>query len=66
MVGKSIHTNIKQTASRQTLYNLQHLLYNIYLSTISPCVFIFFNAVLQVRRDASIDLRQACEYPFIE
>jgi hypothetical protein len=27
MIGKSVHTNIKQNASGQTLYNLQHLLF---------------------------------------
>jgi hypothetical protein len=68
VVGKeSVHTNIKQTASGQTLYNLQHLLYNIYFSATSPLRFsLFYNNVLQVHWAASIDLRQACEYRFTE
>jgi hypothetical protein len=65
---KSVHTNIKQTASRQTLENLQHLLYKIYFSATSPLHFfsVFYNIVLQVRQAASIDLQQACEYRFTE
>jgi hypothetical protein len=62
MVGKSVHTNFKQTASRQTLYDLQHLLFGAF----TIVFFVFFNVVLQVRRDASIDLQQAFEYRFTE
>jgi hypothetical protein len=45
VVGKSVHTNIKQTASGQTLYNLQHLL----CGDFAIVFFLFFNIVLQVR-----------------
>jgi hypothetical protein len=62
MVGKSVHTNIEQTTSGQTIYNLQHLLYSI--SAIA--IFLFFNIVLEVHRAALIDLWQAFEYHFTE
>jgi hypothetical protein len=63
VVGKkSVHTNIKQTASGQTLS-----IYSIYFSVTSPLRFsLFYNNVLQVHWAASIDLRQACEYRFTE
>jgi hypothetical protein len=57
---KSVHTNIKQTASGKTLY-----LYCIYFTAstfwwLRHCVFsLFYNVVLWVRRAASTDLRQA-------
>jgi hypothetical protein len=67
VVEKRVHTNIKQTTSGKTLYNLQHLLYNIYFLATSPLPFsLFYNDVLQVRRAASIDLPQAWEYRFTE
>jgi hypothetical protein len=62
MVGKYVHTNTKQTASGQILYNLQHLLFGDF----AIAFFLFLNTVLQVRRAASMNLRQACEYRFTE
>jgi hypothetical protein len=41
VVGKSVHTNIKQTAPGQTLYNLQHLLYDIYFFGDFAIMFFF-------------------------
>jgi hypothetical protein len=52
VVEKRVRTNIKQTASGQTLYNLQHLLFGDF----AIAFFLFFNVILQVRRAASIDL----------
>jgi hypothetical protein len=62
VVGKSVHTNIKQTAPGKP-FTLQHLLFGDF----AIVFFLFFyNVVLRVRRAASTDLRQACEYRFTE
>jgi hypothetical protein len=62
VVGQFEHTNIKKTASRQTLYNLHHLLFGDFTIAFS----FFFNVVVQDRLAASIDLWQACAYRFTE
>jgi hypothetical protein len=72
VVEKSVHTNIKQTASGQpftfTASTLQHLPLQHLLFGDFVIVFfsLFYDAVLRVCRAASADLQQACEYRFIE
>jgi hypothetical protein len=72
MVRKSVNTNIKQTASRQTLYFTTSTLHHILLQYLlfgdfTIAIFLFFyNIVLRVRWAASIDPWQACEYRFTE
>jgi hypothetical protein len=59
VVGKTVHTNIKLIAYGQT-----YIIY--FFGDFSITLFSFLNLVLQVRRAASIDLRQACKCRFAE
>jgi hypothetical protein len=71
MVGKSAHTNIKQTVSGQTLYftastllylPLQHLIFDDF----AIAIFSFLQRRALSSSSCITDLRQACEYRFTE
>jgi hypothetical protein len=48
MIGKRVHTNIKQTTSGQTLYFTASTLQHLHFGDFAIVIFLFFyNAVLQ-------------------